>query len=165
MSTSSFKSSTTSSVNTAKRNVKKVPFVEFTTHQNGNVLHYRLQGVVSSGSDIRRVYVSYFNAKTLDFHCSTNNNRPCGGLGSSPCKHLQSMLKEAVAQYGLDEVVQFLRVPGDLTSINSERDILARSGSPSRDAAGDVFSRFLGYLEHLEQPSSNAPVAGMAWFV
>ncbi len=60
-----------------KRNIKKVPFVE--------LFHGRLQGVVSSGSDIKRVYVSFFEAGTHDFYCSTNNNRPCGGLGGYPC--------------------------------------------------------------------------------
>ncbi|MGK0290957.1 MAG: hypothetical protein ACI86H_002421 [bacterium] len=49
-----------------KRNIKKVPFVELFNH--------RLQGVVSSGSDISRVYVSFFEAETLNYYCSTNNN-------------------------------------------------------------------------------------------
>jgi len=72
-----------------KRDIKKVPFVE--------LFGDRLQGVVSSGSDIERVYVSFFAAESLDFYCSTNNNRPCGGLGIYPCKHLQALLQEAIA--------------------------------------------------------------------
>ena len=43
-----------------RRKVREVPFVEM----YGN----RVQGVVSSGSDIERVYVSYFEAGTLNFN-------------------------------------------------------------------------------------------------
>lgn len=53
------------------RKLAKVPFVELADG--------RLQGVVSSGSDIGRVYVSSVAAGTYTFACSTNNNRPCGG--------------------------------------------------------------------------------------
>ncbi|MCA9625984.1 MAG: hypothetical protein KC731_43480, partial [Myxococcales bacterium] len=49
------------------RNVKKVPFVE--------LFGGRVQGVVSSGSDVKRVYVSFMEARTGNFYCSTNNNR------------------------------------------------------------------------------------------
>src|SRR5690606_2457429 len=69
------------------RKLAKVPFVELADG--------RLQGVVSSGSDIARVYVSSFTAATRTFSCGTNNNRPCGGLGGFPCKHLQALLTEA----------------------------------------------------------------------
>src|SRR5688572_15796006 len=85
------------------RDVKKVPFVEF--------LDKRLQGIVSSGSDVERVYVSYFEVGTLNFACATNNNRPCGGLHGYPCSHLQVLLHEAIIQYGFDDVVDFLRLP------------------------------------------------------
>ena len=44
-----------------KRNTKKVPFVE--------LFNGRVQGVVSSGSDINRVYVAFFEAGTGDFYC------------------------------------------------------------------------------------------------
>ena len=53
-----------------KRAVKTVPFVELASG--------RLQGVVSSGSDIKRVYVSFIEAGSGDYYCCTNNNRPCG---------------------------------------------------------------------------------------
>src|SRR5690349_10878189 len=86
-----------------KRDIKKVPFVELFNH--------RLQGIDSSGSGIERVYVSYFEAGSLDYCCSTNNNRPCGGLGGYPCNHLRELMQEAVVQYGLPTVIQFLRVP------------------------------------------------------
>src|SRR5918995_7473706 len=53
------------------RRLAKVPFVELADG--------RLQGVVSSGSDVGRVYVSSIAAGTHAYSCSTNNNRPCGG--------------------------------------------------------------------------------------
>ena len=49
-----------------RRNVKKVPFLELKNN--------RLQGVVSSGSDIMRVYVSFIQAGDFQFNCRTNNN-------------------------------------------------------------------------------------------
>src|ERR1700733_2821346 len=71
----------------------------------------RLQGVVSSGSDIERVYVSSVAAGSHGLSCSTNNNRPCGGArGDPPCKPLQSLIDEAVLQYGIDRVARYLRV-------------------------------------------------------
>jgi len=141
-----------------KRNIKKVPFVE--------LFNGRLQGVVSSGSDIRRVYVSFFEAGTLDFYCSTNNNRPCGGLRVYPCKHLQQMLSEAVAQYGAEQVVKFLKIPGDLSQIKNSGEILQRmNGSVKKEPAGEVFSRFLDYLRYLELKPSDRPIPEMAWFV
>src|SRR5688572_26616711 len=93
------------------RDVKKVPFVE--------LLDKRLQGIVSSGSDIERVYVSYFEVGTLNYGCGTNNNRPCGGLRGYPCSHLQELLHEATVQYGFDEVVDFLRLPVERGSIKN----------------------------------------------
>ena len=143
-------------VSIAERDVKKVPFVE--------LFDNRLQGVVSSGSDIERVYVSYFEAGTLNYSCNTNNNRPCGGLRGYPCNHLKELLHEAVIQYGLDLVIHALRVPGDVAQIQSERDILARAGSMTGEFAGEIFSRFLSDLELLELPSTHMPLAAMAWF-
>lgn len=139
-----------------KRDVKKVPFVEMFDH--------RLQGIVSSGSDIQRVYVSYFDARTLSFGCSTNNNRPCGGLGSRPCNHLKELMHEAVIQFGLQSVAQFLQIPADLAAIQNDRDILAHMKQPNREYANTVFSRFLGDLELLELPSSQTPFPAMTWF-
>jgi len=140
-----------------KRNVKQVPFVE--------LFNGRLQGVVSSGSDIERVYVSFFEAKTLDFCCSTNNNRPCGGLGSSPCKHLQNLLGEAIAAYGSDQVVNYLKVPGDISQILTAHDILQRIGNQKRAPASEVFSRFLNYLRYVELGTSYYPLPEMSWFI
>lgn len=140
-----------------KRDIKKVPFVE--------LFNDRLQGVVSSGSDIERVYVSFFAAESLDFYCSTNNNRPCGGLGGYPCKHLQTLLDEAIAQYGIEAVAQFLKVPGDVTRIQSTADIIAHKGTVKKEPAGEVFSRFLNYLRYLELAASHRPIPEMGWFV
>ena len=141
-----------------KRNIKKVPFVE--------LFNQRVQGVVSSGSDIRRVYVSFFEAKTLDFYCSTNNNRPCGGLRGGTCKHLDTLLAQAVAQYGLEQVARFLKLPGDLSQITHARDIQARvCGSKKKEPASEVFSRFLNYLRYFELDSSNQPITEMSWFI
>ena len=139
---------------TGPLDVKKVPFVE--------LFDNRLQGVVSSGSDIERVYVSYFESRTLNYGCSTNNNRPCGGLRGSPCNHLRELLGEAIAQFGIERVGQFLQVPGD--PVKSERDILAHVGHVRTEFAPDIFSRFLSDLELLELPTSNAPLYAMAWF-
>src|SRR3712207_6499823 len=104
----------------APRDVKKVPFVE--------LFDQRLQGVVSSGSDIQRVYVSFFDAGSLNYACSTNNNRPCGGLRGSPCNHLQELLEEAVAQYGIERVVRFLRLSGDPAQFQTVYHILRHAG-------------------------------------
>ena len=139
------------------RDVKKVPFVE--------LLGQRLQGVVSSGSDIQRVYVSFFEAGTLNYWCSTNNNRPCGGLRGTPCGHLHELLQEAIAQYGIERVVAFLRIPGDPAQIQSVRDILQHSGHMAHEAAGDIFSRFLSDLQLLELPADTGPLHTMTWFI
>ncbi|WP_344836108.1 hypothetical protein [Actinocorallia longicatena] len=135
------------------RKLAKVPFVE--------LAEGRLQGVVSSGSDLARVYVSSIAAGSHDFSCSTNNNRPCGGLtGGRPCKHLGSLVGEAVLQYGFDRVARYLRVDaaeGD--------DLLGRMhGTRSPAPAAMVFSRFLRHLAYLELPVTAGPVAEMHWF-
>jgi hypothetical protein len=140
----------------SKRDVKKVPYLE--------LYGGRLQGVVSSGSDIERVYVSYFEIGSLNYYCSTNNNRPCGGLRGSPCKHLTSLLSEAVLQYGFDEVVQSLKLPTETGKLKKTYDILAFSGKQTHEAGGQVFSRFLEYLQMLERPTSVLPLHEMDWF-
>lgn len=140
------------------RDVKEVPFVE--------LFDRRLQVVVSSGSGIQRVYVAFFEAGTLNFSCSTNNNRPCGGLRGSPCNHLRSLLDEAIAQYGIGRVVAFLRVPGDPGQYSVAQDVLARPGRAiGDDQTGSIFSRFLSHLELLELPAQGQPLPELAWFV
>lgn len=142
----------------SKRDVKQVPFVE--------LFDGRLQGVVSSGSDIQRVYVSSFEAKTLDYYCSTNNNRPCGGLRGYPCKHLQALLTEAIAAYGVEQVSNYLKVSEKSAgNIQSANDILSRKGMEKKEQKSEVFSRFLNYLRYLELKSANIPLPEMTWFV
>ncbi|RSN51659.1 hypothetical protein DMH08_30190 [Actinomadura sp. WAC 06369] len=135
------------------RKLAKVPFVELADG--------RLQGVVSSGSDVARVYVSSITAGTHGLSCSTNNNRPCGGLrGSYPCKHLQSLVAEAVLQYGRERVGRYLKVDagedGDLAD--------ALNGTKDSAPAAVVFNRFLRHLAYLEVPASPEPLPEMHWF-
>jgi len=140
-----------------ERSLKKVPFVE--------LVDGRMQGVVSSGSDISRVYVSYIKSGSHDFYCSTNNNRRCGGLGA-PCKHIKTMLSEAVAQYGAKRVIQFLKVPMDADDSCKASDIMVNiKGSIQQEPASTVFSRFLGHLQFLELENTNQPIPEMSWFI
>ncbi len=139
------------------RALKKVPFVELADG--------RLQGVVSSGSDIARVYVSFFNADTHNYYCSTNNNRPCGGLRGSPCKHLISLLDEAVLQYGAERVVRYLRLTLEPEQIKKGRELLAHlHGTQEKEPAATVFSRFLNHLSFLEYQGTTEAVPEMEWF-
>ncbi|WP_433121551.1 hypothetical protein [Micromonospora sp. CA-246542] len=138
------------------RKLAKVPFVELADG--------RLQGVVSSGSDVERVYVSSVAAGTHAYQCSTNNNRPCGGLRATPCKHLHALADEALLQYGVDRVARYLRVDvGD--GVASGAELLARlDGQPEPASAAVVFSRFLRHLAYLEVPVSTAPLPELHWF-
>ena len=135
------------------RKLGKVPFVELADG--------RLQGVVSSGSDLARVYVSSITAATHGYSCSTNNNRPCGGLtGGSPCKHLRALADEAVLQYGADRVARYLRV-----ELGEGDDLIGRlDGEREAAPAAAVFSRFLRHLTYLELPDTTAPIAELHWF-
>jgi hypothetical protein len=135
------------------RKLAKVPFVE--------LAEGRLQGVVSSGSDIARVYVSSIAAQTHNFSCSTNNSRPCGGLGGGHrCKHLDALIDEAVKQYGLERVARYLKVEA------GEGDDLRHllRGAQEKAPAAAVFSRFLRHLTYLEVPASPEPLTEMHWF-
>ena len=136
------------------RKLAKVPFVELADG--------RLQGVVSSGSDIERVYVSSIVAGTLTYHCSTNNNRPCGGLRGTPCKHLMSLVDEAVLQYGYERVGRYLGV--DLVEVPDEYTLMNSLGGHEPSAAATVFSRFLRHLAYLELPGSDEPLPELQWF-
>jgi hypothetical protein len=142
------------------RKLAKVPFVELADG--------RLQGVVSSGSDIQRVYVSSVAAGTYTFACSTNNNRPCGGARGSFCNHILALIDEAVLQYGAERVARYLRVeiadgepnaPGITAGMSATRP-------PQGDttAAAPVFSRFLRHLAYLELAPTTAPLPEMQWF-
>ncbi|MFD8754872.1 hypothetical protein ACFV0O_28380 [Kitasatospora sp. NPDC059577] len=142
------------------RKLAKVPFVELADG--------RLQGVVSSGSDIGRVYVSAIAAGTFEFACSTNNNRPCGGARGSYCKHLDALITEAVEQFGGERVARYLRVDTGAQS-PSARDIggtmtAARPAKAAASPAAAVFARFLNHLEYLEHAPVTAPLPDLHWF-
>lgn len=142
------------------RKLAKVPFVELADG--------RLQGVVSSGSDIERVYVSSVAAGTYAFACSTNNNRPCGGARGSFCNHIRALVGEAVLQYGAERVARYLRVDAGDQDVNAAllTTVMTSTRPPQGDttAAALVFSRFLRHLAYLEPASSTAPLPEMQWF-
>ena len=142
------------------RKLAKVPFVELADG--------RLQGVVSSGSDIERVYVSSVAAATFAFTCSTNNNRPCGGARGSFCNHIQALISEAVLQYGARRVARYLRVEAEDEEPSAQGIAAAMSISrPSQGetgAAAPVFSRFLRHLAYLDLAPVTAPLPEMQWF-
>jgi hypothetical protein len=141
-----------------QRTVKTVPFVELAGG--------RVQGVVSSGSDIHRVYVSFLEGPTGNYYCCTNNNRPCGGLRGAPCKHIMEMIDEAMLHYGRERVAAYLGVPGDPRLIEHARGLLALlSGSEQKESPGIVFSRFLSYLRYCELRVRPGTVLEMSWFV
>ncbi|MDG4800946.1 hypothetical protein [Micromonospora sp. WMMD980] len=141
------------------RKLAKVPFVELADG--------RLQGVVSSGSDVERVYVSSVTAGSHAVNCSTNNNRPCGGLrGTALCTHLYQLAHEALRQYGVEQVARYLQVDvGDGEGISVGSQLLDRTDARHEPGpAAVVFSRFLRHLAYLEVPPSAAPVPELHWF-
>jgi hypothetical protein len=136
------------------RKLAKVPFVE--------LAEGRLQGVVSSGSDVSRVYVSSITAGDHGLSCSTNNNRPCGGLsGAYACNHIRALADAAVGQYTLGRVARYLRadLPEGATDLWSG---LRPTAAPSR--APEVFSSFLRHLAYLELPPSTLALPELQWF-
>ncbi|WP_043536357.1 hypothetical protein [Saccharomonospora cyanea] len=141
------------------RKLAKVPFVELTDG--------RVQGVVSSGSDLGRVYVSSVEASSYAFSCSTNNNRPCGGARGTFCNHIPALLNEAVLQYGGERVARYLRVDvadevtGQLIALEMSNTQPTPADS---SAAATVFSRFLRHLAYLELTPTTAPLPEMQWF-
>ena len=144
------------------RKLAKVPFVELADG--------RLQGVVSSGSDIERVYVSSVATGTFAYACSTNNNRPCGGARGGYCNHIRALITEAVLQYGPDRVARYLRLdPADDGEEPTAPGITAAltATHPQPDdskAAASVFSRFLRHLAYLELAPATTPSPEMHWF-
>ncbi len=135
------------------RKLAKVPFLELADG--------RLQGVVSSGSDIERVYVSSITAGEHGLSCNTNNNRPCGGLnGAHACKHLQLLLSEAELQYGPERVSRYLKI--EVAEGESLFSGLHPTEAPTR--AAEVFSSFLRHLAYLELPDSTDPLPDLQWF-
>ena len=144
-------------LNPSKRTVKKVPFVE--------LFSGRVQGVVSSGSDVKRVYVSFLEADTGNYYCCTNNNRPCGGLRGSPCKHIHLMIDEAILQFGTQNVTTYLGLSGDDASLDAQSIVSQLLGDELKESPGVVFSRFLTYLRYCELETPDGSVPEMSWFV
>ncbi|MFD4639020.1 hypothetical protein ACFWN2_17010 [Lentzea sp. NPDC058436] len=140
------------------RKLAKVPFVELADG--------RLQGVVSSGSDIERVYVSSVAAGSYEFACSTNNNRPCGGARGSFCNHISALITEAVLQYGVERVARYLRVDAADMDAQAIYSLMlgARPSQAGNAAAAQVFSRFLRHLAYVELPATTAPLPELQWF-
>jgi len=141
------------------RKLAKVPFVELADGC--------LRGVVSSGSDIGRVYVSSVEVGSYVFACSTNNNRPCGGARGMFCNHILAMVNEAVLQYGAERVARYLRVEvaGEVTGPAIASAMTAtRPGQGDSGAAATVFSQFLRHLAYLEFVPTTAPLPEMQWF-
>jgi hypothetical protein len=128
----------------AARKLDKVPFVE--------MFNGRLQGVVSSDSDVARVYCAFIEVATGDHYSSTNNNRPDAGMP----KRLRMLVEEAAAQFGQERVERFLQLNGDPRMPR---------GARKPEPAGEVFSRFLSYLRFVERQAAPGPVPEMAWFV
>jgi hypothetical protein len=145
------------------RKLAKVPFVE--------LAEGRLQGVVSSGSDIERVYVSSVAAGDYAYACSTNNNRPCGGARGWFCNHIRALINEAVLQYGAERVARYLKVEAENGEEGTpDAETIARLMLHTRPPQGDttaaapVFSRFLRHLAYLELAPTTAPLPEMQWF-
>lgn len=142
------------------RKLAKVPFVELADG--------RLQGVVSSGSDIERVYVSSVAAATYAYACSTNNNRPCGGARGGFCNHIRALINESALQYGAERAARYLRVDlGDSEATAQTISVTMSQTRPSpadSKAAASVFSRFLRHLAYLELAPTTAPLPEMQWF-
>ena len=138
------------------RDVELVPFVE--------LAEGRLQGVVSSGSDVARVYCCFIEAGSLAYDSSTNNNRPDAGTN----KRLRWLAEAAFAQFGAGEVVRALRVPasaGEVATPGELIDAAARLGSLRPEPSGAIFARFLDYLRLVELPRGPDPMPEMSWFV
>ncbi len=126
-----------------KSGVKKVPYVEF--HDN------KIQGVVSSGSSIERVYVCVLDFNKNTFTCHTNNNRPCGGLRGSMCSHLSSLMSNA-------KDIEEIRNLGLLNNTyNLRQDGSARYS--------EVFTRFQERLRFLElDETQQESIPETRWF-
>lgn len=138
------------------RDIEEVPFVELADN--------RLQGVVSSGSDIERVYCCFIEAGTLNYYSSTNNNRPDAGLE----KRLRWLAEAAYAQFGCESVVRYLQLPVAADSAREPYElveVVARHGRVKQEPATAIFSRFLNYLQFVEFPSSRLPNPDMNWFI
>ncbi len=138
-----------------RRTVKDVPFVEL----SGG----RVQGVVSSGSDVERVYVSFVESGG-GYSCCTNNNRPCGGLRGAPCKHIHELVDEAILQFGAARVAAYLGAADGPPPEDARTLLGGLRGDERKESPGVVFSRFLSYLRYCELRARPGTVLEMGWF-
>jgi hypothetical protein len=123
----------------------------------------RLRGVVSSGSDIERVYCAFVEAGSLNYYSSTNNNRPDAGME----KRVNWLVEAAVAQFGAEAVIRFLKMSLDPAKVKKPVDVSSHIVSKGRRQAEPsemIFSRFLDYLRYVELTCQPGPVPEMAWF-
>ncbi len=142
------------SVQPSGRDVDTVPFVEMSNN--------RVQGVVSSGSDVERVYCAFIEGATGHHYSSTNNNRPDAGTD----KRLGWLLDEAARQFGLQRVARYLETPTDPAKLKKGAEIrYSLRGQRKQEPAGVVFSRFLNYLRFVELTAEDGPLPEMSWFV
>jgi hypothetical protein len=135
--------------------VETVPFVELADG--------RLRGVVSSGSDIERVYCAFVEAGSLAYASSTNNNRPDAGTA----KRITWLVEAAVEQFGTEPVVRFLKLPIDPANVKRPAEVaqvILAKGRPRPEPSGEIFSRFLAYLRRVGLTCRPGPVPEMAWF-
>lgn len=153
---SEFVSVVRSPVTQGRRTVKKVPFVELAGG--------RVQGVISSGSDIKRVYVAWLEADTGKFYCCTNNNRPCGGQRADGCKHLHQMINEAMLQFSPATVATYLGLSPDDDLCDAVQLTSQLTMTLEKESPGVVFSRFLSYLRYCELSAPSGSVPEMNWF-
>lgn len=142
-------------VDMEERDIEQVPFVELADG--------RLQGVVSSGSDVERVYCAYIQAGDLGYHSSTNNNRPDAGTA----KRIRWLVEAACSQFGAERVARYLQIDADgakPTTSDTIAATIARKGRPTGSPFGEIFSRFLAYLRFVERTCAAGPLPEMAWF-
>lgn len=136
------------------RDLQQVPFVE--------LVDGRVQGCVSSGSDLERLYVCTL-AASGSYSCRTNANRPCGGLRGGPCKHIGWMLDAAAVAYGLPAVAACLG-RSSAPAPRQAGDLMRLATTLESVAIGAVFGRFQEQLELLGHPVVREPVDGLAFF-
>jgi len=124
--------------------INKVPFIEFKDN--------KIQGVVSSGSSVERVYVCVINLEDKTFTCHTNNNRPCGGLRRDMCSHLRALL--SVAEQNKE------------TASLVERCNFYYYSADGQRRYSEVFTRFQEQIKVLEiELGEKENFPEMSWFV
>ena len=82
------------------------------------------------------------------------------------CKHLKTLVQEAVVQFGAERVARYLQLAGDPTKMSTAWDIQSHvSGSKEKEDSSQVFSRYLSYLRFVDLEGTAQPIPEMSWFV